>query len=232
MSGRDPRGGKASRPGSRVGPIAPRDRAPLRGGPRGDELGDALRGPRVRRECVFRMRPPAPPSRRRRRSQMGRPAKDTELRRDAERIGQAGPMQHRSQHRVVAKLRVAKHRRNLKARGPHLPHERQREPPLLLELGAGRDARPSTRRGGQPLLGEIELRRPASTPAPHSTARRSRPLGNWRSCPRRRSTAVPHQPNAGLASESSSRRGSARRCARGPRHAAGATSGRRPMAHR
>ena len=77
-------------------------------------------------------------------------------------------MQRGPQGRVIAKLRIGEHRRDLKARGPHLPDERQREPPLLLEPRGRRDARTPTRRGREPLLGEIELRaeHPRLRPAP------------------------------------------------------------------
>ena len=50
-------------------------------------------------------------------------------------------MQHGPQGRVIAKLRIGEHRRDLKAGRPHLPDERQREPPLLLEPRGRRDAR-------------------------------------------------------------------------------------------
>jgi hypothetical protein len=89
-------------------------------------------------------------------------------------------MQHGPQHRVVAKLRISEDGRDLNARGPNLAHERERESPLLLEPGRGRDARPSTRRRGEPFLREIELRaeHPRVHPVPQRGRDRDLAIGN------------------------------------------------------
>ena len=120
-------------------------------------------------------------------------------------------MQGAAQRGVVAEFGIPDDRRQLKPACADLSQQRQGESPFFLKAHGGAE---SGRAVGPPVSATPRADttpRPASRPAPRSTARRSPPPGNWRPCPSCRSTAARRRPNADPASGSSSRRESAHR---------------------
>ena len=92
------------------------------------------------------------------------------MRRDPEGVGKLGAVEVLTQRPVVPEFRIAQHRRDLHAAGPHLPHQRERQAPFLLEAHRRGDSRTLPRVGRQPLLGHIQGR--AQHPRAHARPQR------------------------------------------------------------
>ncbi len=138
-------------------------------------------------------------------------AEDGQMRRDPEGVGKLGAVEVLTQRPVVPEFRIAQHRRDLHAAGPHLPHQRERQAPFLLEAHRRGDSRTLPRVWRQPLLGHIQGRaqHPRAHARPQRRGDRDLTVGDLaQAC---RNTGAPRRPSVDPASENSSRRESRRR---------------------
>ena len=94
-----------------------------------------------------------------------RPQKHFEIGRHPQRIGQLGAMQHASQRRVVAKLRIADHGRDGKARRAHLAQQRQAPTAISARTAPSRESVPAPAGAGSATPRADTASRPAATPA-------------------------------------------------------------------
>jgi len=148
---RDAAGGKVGFPG-RIRSVAPRHAVPRPCQQRVAEAADAERlliGPAAGAIARRRLRAID--------AQGGRAAEDRQRRRNAQRIGQAQPMQHLADRPVVAVFGVGHHRGQGQAGRSRAAHQRQGEPPLLLkDDGHGNPRRGAADGVARPRLGQIE----------------------------------------------------------------------------